>query len=100
MAGKKRVIASTFIVGIVVIAAIVLFVGPEELLRMLTSARGEFLALAFVMQVGSTLALYARWNYIIRSTGAKFSSWQLFLISFSGNAVNSITPASRAGCIG
>ena len=43
------------------------------------------------------LSLYARWDVILRGTKKPFSSFQLLLISIAGNAINSITPASRVG---
>lgn len=94
---KKKAFASSIILGVLVFAAIFIFLDPEKMIEHLMKMDPTYLALALILQFLSLLIVSIRWRWFINATGYKTSRINIFLISLAGQAMNSITPASRWG---
>ncbi|MCD6414696.1 MAG: flippase-like domain-containing protein [Candidatus Diapherotrites archaeon] len=94
---KRKALATTFIVGLVVVVAIVLLLKPHEIYNYLKNMDPRYLLLAVVLQFASILVVSFRWSWLVHAAGYKPTNRSMILISIAGQAMNSITPASRWG---
>ena len=94
---QLKALISTFVVGLIVLAVILVLIGPEQTWLEIKQANPWFFVLAIGMQILSSTTLFVRWRYFINAAGQKVPALKTFLISISGLAVNSITPAARIG---
>lgn len=83
--------------GIGVLAVLVLFIGPEEILGALEMANPWYLILALVIQFLLFGLWIERWFINIKAVDIKIKRLSLFPMLLVGIAVNNITPSARGG---
>lgn len=83
--------------GIGVMAVLVLFIGPEEILNALEMANPWYVVLAFLIQFLLFGLWTERWSINIRVVNIKIKKLTLLPILLVGMAVNNITPSARGG---
>ncbi|WJI10187.1 UPF0104 family protein [Methanobacterium sp. CWC-01] len=85
------------LVGIGILAALVLFIGPAKIEEAIKMADPWYLVLAFILQL-LTYGLWTwRWSINIQAVGLSVKNRHLFPMLLVGLAVNNITPSARGG---
>lgn len=84
-------------IGIGVLAVMVLFIGPEEILNAVEMANPWYVALALIIQLLLFGLWTERWFININVVGIKVKRWSLLPMVLVGMAVNNITPSARGG---
>jgi hypothetical protein len=83
--------------GIGVLAVLVLFIGPEEILNALEMANPWYVVLALLVQLLLFGLWTERWSINIQVVGIKIKKLALLPMLLVGMAVNNITPSGRGG---
>lgn len=83
--------------GIGVLAVLVLFIGPEEILNALEMANPWYVVLAFLIQFLLFGFWTERWSINIQVVDIKIKKLALLPMLLVGMAVNNITPSGRGG---
>lgn len=83
--------------GIAVLAALVLFIGPDEILSALEMANPWYVILAFIIQLLLFGVWTERWFINIQVVDIKIKRLALLPMLLVGIAVNNITPSARGG---
>ncbi len=83
--------------GIIILAVLVLFIGPENILNALEMANPWYIILALIIQFLLFGLWTERWAINIRVVGIKIKKLPLIPMLLVGMAVNNITPSARGG---
>jgi len=86
-----------FIVGVGILAAMVLYIGPEKIENALQNANPIYVALAVIIQFIIYGMLTQRWSITIHSLQISVKRRYVFPMLMVGLAVNNITPSARGG---
>ena len=92
----KKIIALASL-GILILAAMIIIIGPRQILNALSTADSKFIALAVVIQFIIMGLWNYRWSLICNSLKIPHKFWSLFAVTIVGLAVNDITPSGRSG---
>lgn len=84
-------------IGVVILAIMVYFVGPGEILLALKEADLYYVLLAIIIQFVVLFLLTACWAVVVSSLDIKYKKIPLFAMELLGLAVNNLTPSGRAG---
>lgn len=83
--------------GLIILVAMVLFIGPEHIIEALKTANINYVILAVVIQF-IILALWnTRWSLICKSLNIPHNVLSLFAMTIVGLAINDLTPSGRSG---
>lgn len=89
--------AFLWVLGIIIILALMLFVGWEEIKTILSRTSIPLLLALGCLQV-ATLAISAyQWHYLLRKLHSRLSFIMTFTLYLSGNFVESVTPSVKFG---
>ncbi|MEN6329120.1 MAG: UPF0104 family protein [Methanobacteriaceae archaeon] len=83
--------------GIGILAAIVFFIGPQNIVDAVKLADPWYIALAIILQFAVYGLWTWRWSINIKSVGLSVKKLHLFPMLLVGLAVNNITPSARGG---
>ena len=86
-----------FIFSILLIIAIMAYIGIYEIFKTLISANPIYVILAVVLQIIVSILLSVRWRYIIKILGCRAKIKNLFLLVLMGLFINNITPSMKGG---
>ncbi len=86
-----------FIVGIVILAVMVIFIGPSKIESALKNANPWYLALAVIVQFFIYGLWTQRWSITIHSLHIRIKRRHIFPMLMVGLAINNITPSARGG---
>lgn len=92
----KRVFALLSL-GIVILAIMIYFVGPGEILKALETADPFYVLVAIIIQIVVLILLTACWGVVASSLDIKYKKIPLFAMELLGLAINNLTPSGRAG---
>lgn len=84
-------------IGVAILAALVVFIGPEKILSAVELANPWYLALALVIQIVLFGMWTERWAINIQVVSIKAKKLSLLPMTLVGMAVNNITPSARGG---
>jgi uncharacterized membrane protein YbhN (UPF0104 family) len=85
------------ILGLGLLAAVVLWLDPAEILASLLTVRRGPLVLAFLIQVLARLIWTYRWQAILRASQLERGFWDLFAVLHIGLFFNTFLPSSVGG---
>lgn len=84
-------------IGLVILMAMVIVVGPEHIFEALKTANINYVILAVMVQF-MILALWnTRWSLICKSLDIPHNTFSLFAMTIVGLAINDLTPSGRSG---
>ncbi|AEF97219.1 UPF0104 family protein [Methanotorris igneus] len=86
-----------FILGILIIFAIIFYIGIYEIIEVLMKTNPVCFTLAFFIYLFTLVALVIRWKYLIRIIGFNAKFKNLFLLILMGQFINNITPSMKGG---
>lgn len=92
----KKIFA-LFMVGVVILLAMIGFIGPDEIVLALKSANMKYVLIAVLIQIFLLVLWAVRWSIISKSLDIKHRKLPLFAMTLLGLTVNEITPSGRAG---
>lgn len=92
----KRVFG-LLLVGLIILAAMIIFIGPGEILLALEEANKLYVLLAIIIQFIIMFLWNGRWSIIASSVDIKHKQFPLFAMMLLGLTVNEITPSGRTG---
>ncbi|RAP52249.1 MAG: hypothetical protein BZ138_03460 [Methanosphaera sp. rholeuAM270] len=84
-------------VGIIILIAMVLLIGPEQIISALKTADITYVVLALFIQVIILLLWNTRWSIICKSLDIPHNFMSLFAMTIIGLAINDLTPSGRSG---
>lgn len=85
------------LIGLVILAAMIIFIGPGEVMNALQQADMKYVLLAIVLQF-ITMGLWnLRWSTIANSLSINHKKLQLFAMLLVGLTTNNLTPSGRSG---
>lgn len=84
-------------VGVVILAALVLFIGPEKIEEAVSMADPWYIALALILQFVLYGLWTERWAINVNAVGISVNRLSLLPIVLVGMAINNITPSARGG---
>lgn len=84
-------------IGLIVLVAMVLFIGPGQIFEALKKANVNYVILAVLLQFVIMGLWTVRWGLIASGLDIQFSKIPLFAMLLVGLAVNNITPSGRGG---
>lgn len=90
-------IGTLLLVGFMVLAAMVVFVGPDQILSSLESANMNYIILAIGIQFVILSMWNIRWSMICDSLDIPHRKILLFAMNLVGLTVNDLTPSGRTG---
>ncbi len=85
------------VVGIGILAAMILYIGPVKIANAVALANPWYLALAVLIQFSIYGFWTQRWAINVKSVNISIKKIHLFLILMVGLAINNITPSARGG---
>lgn len=84
-------------IGLIILIAMIMFIGPDQILSALQTANMNYVILAIVVQI-IILALWnTRWSIICKSLNIPHKQLPLFAMTIIGLAINDLTPSGRSG---
>ncbi|WP_323736984.1 UPF0104 family protein [Methanosphaera sp. ISO3-F5] len=84
-------------IGLIILIAMIMFIGPDQILSALQTANMNYVLLAIVVQI-IILALWnTRWSIICKSLNIPHKQLPLFAMTIIGLAINDLTPSGRSG---
>ena len=86
-----------FAVGLGILIVLVLFIGPENILKALEMANPWYIILALIIQFFLFALWTERWAINIRAVGIPIKKLSLIPMLLAGMAVNNMTPSARGG---
>ncbi len=92
----KKVLA-LLLVGIVILAGMIIFIGPGEILEALEQANINYVILAIVIQLVVMFLWTLRWNIISKSLDIPCKMFPMFAMLTLGLTINNLTPSGRTG---
>lgn len=90
-------VGALLLVGVVVLIAMILFVGPEQIIKSLKTANTNYVILAIMIQFLIMALWNTRWSIICDSLDIPHKKLPLFAMTIVGLAVNDLTPSGRSG---
>lgn len=92
----KRVFG-LLLIGIIILVAMIIFIGPGEIISALKQANMNYVILAIIIQF-ITMGLWnLRWSIISTGLSIPHKKTTLFAMLLVGLAVNNLTPSGRGG---
>ena len=85
------------LIGLVVLAAMIIFIGPGEIISALKQANMNYVLLAIILQVITMILWNLRWSVILGGLNIAHKKITLFAMLVVGLAVNNLTPSGRGG---
>ncbi len=85
------------LVGLGILAAMILFIGPDQIVKALEKANPIFIVLAIITQLVIYGLLTLRWSITTDSIKINVKKRHLLPMLMVGLAVNNITPSARGG---
>jgi glycosyltransferase 2 family protein len=85
------------LVGLGILAAMILFIGPEQIVKALEKANPIFIVLAIITQLVIYGLLTLRWSITTDAIKINVKKRHLLPMLMVGLAVNNITPSARGG---
>ncbi|MBE6485881.1 MAG: UPF0104 family protein [Methanosphaera stadtmanae] len=92
----KKVVA-LLAVGIIILLAMVMFVGPGQIFNALKTANINYVILAIAIQFVIIWLWNTRWSIICNSLDIPHHQLSLFAMTIVGLAINDLTPSGRSG---
>lgn len=83
--------------GIIILIAMVLFIGPGKIISALKTANLYYVMFAVIIQFIILVLWNKRWSIICDSLDIPHSQLSLFAMTIVGLAVNDLTPSGRSG---
>ena len=90
-------VGALLLVGVVVLIALILVVGPEQTISALKTANTNYVILAIVIQFIIMALWNTRWSIICKSLDIPHKQLPLFAMTIVGLAINDLTPSGRSG---
>lgn len=84
-------------VGIIVLLAMIMFVGPGQIFEALKTANIYYVILAIIIQFVIIWLWNIRWSIICDSLDIPHNKLSLFAMTIVGLAINDLTPSGRSG---
>ena len=84
-------------VGILILAGMVIFIGPDQIISALQTANINFVILAIVIEFIIIALWNTRWSLICKSLHIPHQQLSLFAMTIVGLAINDLTPSGRSG---
>ena len=84
-------------VGIIILIAMVIFVGPQQIIGALQTAAINYVILAIIVQFIILWLWNTRWSVICRALDIPHNQLSLFAMTIVGLAINDLTPSGRSG---
>ena len=84
-------------VGIIVLLAMIMFVGPGQIFEALKTANINYVILAIIIQFVIIWLWNIRWSIICDSLDIPHNKLSLFAMTIVGLAINDLTPSGRSG---
>ncbi len=94
---KYKKVIILLLIGLGILAAMVIFVGPGEIFTALQKADMHYVILAIALQFLIMGIWTVRWGIICKELDIPFKKFQLFLMLLVGLAMNNLTPSGRGG---
>ena len=85
------------LVGILVLAGMVIFIGPDQIIEALNNANKDYVILAIIMEFIIIGLWNTRWSLICKSLNIPHKQFTLFAMTIVGLAINDLTPSGRSG---
>ena len=93
----SKLIALAVVFGLVVMFIIGFLAGFDNIANVLSKADYKFVVLAIAFQAMSVIALFFRWEFIVRYCRLRISDSRLFMITLAGISFSHLMPSSRMG---
>jgi hypothetical protein len=93
----SKLIALTIVLGLLILFIISFLAGFDRIFLVLSQANYWFILIAVFYQALSVVALFLRWDIIVRHCRLKISGARLFMITLAGIAFSHLMPSSRMG---
>jgi len=84
-------------IGIVILIAFIMFIGPEQIMAALQTADLKYILLAIIIQFIILGLWNTRWSIICKSLNIPHRQLPLFAMTIIGLAINDLTPSGRSG---
>ena len=84
-------------VGILILAVMVLIIGPDQIISALKTANIYYVILAVIVQFIILILWNTRWSIICKSLDIPHGQVSLFAMTIIGLAINDLTPSGRSG---
>lgn len=85
------------LVGIIVLAAMIFFIGPGQIFEALAKANINYVLLAVGLQMVILVIWNTRWSIISGALNIPHSKLRMFPMLLLGLAINNLTPSGRGG---
>ena len=85
------------LVGVIVLAAMVIFIGPGQIVEAVSKADINYVLLAIGLQLVIMFIWNTRWSIISGALDIPHTKLQLFPMLLLGLAINNLTPSGRGG---
>jgi len=92
-----KLVLVSVLLGLVILFAISFFAGFDQIGQVLSQANYTFILVAIVFQILGVIALFFRWEFVVRYCRLKISDARLFLITLAGISFSHLMPSSRMG---
>ncbi|MDO5851052.1 MAG: UPF0104 family protein [Methanobacteriaceae archaeon] len=94
---KYKKIIALLSIGILILIAMIIIVGPQNIESVVKNANLYYVAFAIILQFVIIGVWTIRWKVIIRTLGISIKNIKLIPMMFIGLTVNNITPSGRGG---
>lgn len=84
-------------VGVVILVAMILFIGPGEVLNALQTADMKYVLLAIIIQFIIMTLWNIKWGIIVSGLDISYKKIPLYAMLLVGLAINNLTPSGRGG---
>ncbi|OED29701.1 UPF0104 family protein [Methanosphaera sp. WGK6] len=85
------------LVGLIILAGMIIFIGPGEVMNALQQANMKYVILAIIIQFIIMSLWDIKWSVILDGVGVPHKKLQLFAMLLVGLALNNLTPSGRSG---
>lgn len=90
-------IGALLAIGIIILIAMIMFIGPDQILSALQTANMNYVILAIIIQFIILGLWNTRWSIICDSLDIPHGKLSLFAMTIIGLALNNLTPSGRSG---
>ena len=84
-------------VGILILLAMIMIIGPDQIINALKTANINYVILAIIIQFIIIWLWNTRWSIICKSLDIPHKQLPLFAMTIVGLAINDLTPSGRSG---
>lgn len=84
-------------IGLLVLAGMIIFIGPDQIIAALANANRNYVILAIVIEFIIIGLWTVRWSIICKSLDISHKQLPLFAMTIVGLAINDLTPSGRSG---